>query len=171
MNASSSPTRHRSESLKSSTQKVQAYLRAQGLDLEVRQIPETTRTAAEAAKAVNCDIACIAKSLIFRNCSNQEPVLIIASGNNRVDLKKTGEILDCNLGRADADFVREHTGYAIGGIPPVAHPKPIVTLLDQDLQNKPVIWAAAGTPNSLFSLAPDELQTLTGARWVEISEE
>ena len=159
------------EILKSSAQKVQAYLNARGFDLRVQQIPQTTRTAEEAAKAVNCDVACISKSLIFRNRDNQEPVLIIASGTNRVDLKKAGRIIGSKLERADADFAREHTGYAIGGIPPIAHNKPITTLLDRDLKMNPVIWAAAGTPNSLFSLTPDELRSLTGANWVEIAED
>ena len=159
------------ETLKSSTRKVQAYLNSRGFDLRVQQIPETTRTAAEAAKAVNCDVACIAKSLIFRNRDNQEPVLIIASGRNRVDLEKAGKVLGGKLERADADFARKHTGYAIGGIPPVAHGKPVTTLLDRDLKMNPVIWAAAGTPNSLFSLTPDELQDLPGADWVGIAED
>jgi len=159
------------ETLKSSTQRVQAYLNSRGLDLKVRQIPATTRTAAEAAKAVSCDISCIAKSLIFRACDSQKPVLIIASGSNRVDLKKAGEVIGTKLEQADADFARKHTGYAIGGIPPIAHAGTVATLLDRDLMKKPVIWAAAGTPNSLFSLAPDELQDLTGAEWVAIAED
>ncbi|MCY4149032.1 MAG: YbaK/EbsC family protein [Gammaproteobacteria bacterium] len=159
------------EILKSSTQRVQAYLNSRGFDLRVQQIPETTRTAAEAAKAVNCDVSCIAKSLIFQNRDNHEPLLIIASGGNRVDLEKAGEVIGSKLERADAGFARKHTGYSIGGIPPVAHVKPINTLLDQDLRLNPVIWAAAGTPNSLFSLTPDELQDLTGASWAEIAED
>lgn len=162
---------HLSETLKSSTRKVHDYLQDKGLNLEVKQIPETTRTAAEAAKAVNCDIACIAKSLVFRNRKNQTPVMIVASGKNRVDLKKAGQVLGTELEQADADFAHKHTGYAIGGIPPIAHPKPITTLLDIDLKNQSCIWAAAGTPNSLFCLSSDQLELLTGASWVDLAEE
>lgn len=159
-----------SETLKSSTRKVRDFLCARGLDIDIRQIPESTHTAADAARAVNCDIACIAKSLVFRNRDNGEPVLIIASGKNRVDLERAGQALGSRLERADADFVRDQTGYAIGGIPPTAHSRPMTTLLDSELRTRPIIWAAAGTPNSLFSLTPDMLVDITDGSWVDLAE-
>ena len=156
--------------MKSSARRVQDYLHEHGLGLEVVQLPASTRTAQEAALAVGCDISQIAKSLVFQDEDRGEAVLVIASGGNRVDLHKVASATGHRLGRADADFVREKTGYAIGGVPPVAHQQNMVTLLDRELENQPLIWAAAGTPNALFSLKPRELQDLTGGEWVDLAE-
>ena len=116
--------------LKDSARRVQAALDAQGLALKVREFPASTRTSEEAAAAVGCAVAEIAKSLIFRARETGRPVLIIASGANRVDEKKIALLLGEKIERADPEFVRAKTGYAIGGIPPVGHLEPPVTLLD-----------------------------------------
>jgi len=154
--------------LKESAQRVQAALDARGLKLRVREFPASTRTSEEAAAAVGCDVAQIAKSLVFRARDSGRPVLIVASGANRVDEKKVAALLGEKIERADPEFVRAKTGFAIGGIPPVGHAEPPVTLLDEDLFKLGVIWAAAGTPNAVFELTPEDLQALTGGRVAEV---
>ena len=150
--------------LKESDQRVQAALDARGLKLTVREFPASTRTSEEAAAAVGCAVAQIAKSLVFRARDSGRPVLIVASGANRVDEKKVAALLGEKIERADPEFVRAKTGFAIGGIPPVGHAEPPVTLLDEDLFKLAVIWAAAGTPNAVFELTPQDLQALTGGQ-------
>jgi len=135
--------------------RVQTALQAAGLESRVIELPQSTRTAAEAAQAVGCEVGQIAKSLVFRDASG-EAVLVITCGTNRVNEKRLG------LERASADFVREKTGYAIGGIPPVGHATPLKTFIDEDLLRFERIWAAAGTPNAVFELSPGELAPLTG---------
>ena len=156
--------------LKPSSAKVQAYLLQQGLSFDVVEMPSSTRTAKDAASAIGCEVAQIAKSLIFKNQENGEPVLVVASGRNRVSLEKVEDATELRLSKADADFVRDKVGYAIGGVPPVAHLSPITTLLDVELQSFTFIWAAAGTPNSVFKLTSTDLQTLTGGRWIALAE-
>jgi len=158
------------EKLKASAQKVQDYLASRSLAISVRQLPDSTRTAADAAGAVGCDINQIAKSLVFKDEGTNEAVLVIASGPNRVDTKRIAIETGRKLGRADADFVRQKTGFAIGGVPPFAHPERIHTILDQDLRDLGKIWAAAGTPNALFEISPGELQHLTNGTWMNIAE-
>lgn len=156
---------------KKAPQRVQAALAEKGFDLQVREFPATTRTAAEAAAAIGCDAAQIAKSLIFRAQETDRPVLVVASGVNRVD---TGAVAGClgePVGRADAAFVRERTGFAIGGVPPVGHREPLTALIDRDLLAFEEIWAAAGTPNAVFRLAPADLLALTGGRLADIKEQ
>lgn len=154
--------------LKASAARVQAALDAAGLALTVRQFPASTRSAADAAAAIGCPVAAIAKSLIFRARESGRPVLVIASGANRVDEAKVAALLGEPLGRADAAFVREKTGFAIGGVPPCAHLTPPVTFLDRDLFALAELWAAAGTPNAVFRLTPAELQALTGGTAAEV---
>jgi prolyl-tRNA editing enzyme YbaK/EbsC (Cys-tRNA(Pro) deacylase) len=120
-----------------------------------REFPAGTRTAADAAAAVGCDVGAICKSLVFR--VGDEPLLVIASGANRVDEERFGAV------KADAAFVREQTGFAIGGVPPYGHPRPLRTILDEDLLGYETVWAAAGTPTAVFPIAPDELVRRTGA--------
>jgi len=153
-----------SDGLKESARRVQEALDAAGLALTVRQFPASTRTSAEAAAAVGCDVAQIAKSLLFRARDSGRAVMIIASGANRVDEKKVAALLGEKIERATPDFVREKSGYAIGGVPPVGHLEPPLVLLDEDLFALEVIWAAAGTPNAVFQLTPAELQRLTGGQ-------
>lgn len=143
---------------------------ALGAGFRVLEFPASTRTAAEAAEAIGCTVAQIAKSILFRAESGR-PVLVVACGTNRVDEKKVGALLGERIGRADAEFVREATGYAIGGVPPVAHATPPAVLLDRDLEQFAEIWAAAGTPNAVFRLTPAELARLTGARFAHIAKQ
>ena len=149
---------------------MQDFLREKGFSFEVRELPGSTRTAQEAADSIGCEVAQIAKSLVFREKETNLPVLVIASGSNRVDLAKIESGTGLKLGKADANFVREHVGFAIGGIPPVAHNEPLETILDQDLKKYDVIWAAAGTPFAVFQLKPADLGPLTQGRWIELSE-
>lgn len=135
----------------------------------VVEFEESTGTSAEAAAAIGCTLAQIAKSLVFRSASGRS-VLVVASGINRVDEKKAGQIIGEKIGRADADFVREMTGYAIGGVAPVGHRSTPVVLLDADLQAFPEIWAAAGTPNAVFKLTPDQLQLLTDGKYTDVAK-
>jgi prolyl-tRNA editing enzyme YbaK/EbsC (Cys-tRNA(Pro) deacylase) len=145
--------------------KVQAVL---GDGFEVLEFDAGTRTAADAAAAIGCEVAEIAKSLLFRARESGRPVLVVASGVNRVDEKKVAALIGEKIARADADFVREKTGFAIGGVPPVGHAEPPLTLIDEDLLALETIWAAAGTPNAVFKLTAGELVELTGGRVAEV---
>lgn len=147
---------------KASAERVRAALAALGCDFQVREFPESTRTSAEAAAAIGCGVGQIAKSLVFRAKPSGRPVLVIASGANRVDEKKVGRLIGERISRAAPEFVREKTGFAIGGVPPVGHPEPPVTLIDRDLLVFEEVWAAAGTPNAVFRLAPGDLARMTG---------
>ena len=141
--------------------KVQAAL---GDRFEVLEFDASTRTAADAAAAIGCEVAEIAKSLIFRGGTSGQAVLIIASGVDRVDEKKAAAALGEPIARADADFVRETTGFAIGGVPPVGHKTQPIVLIEESLMQLDEIWAAAGTPNAVFRLKPAALVELTGGR-------
>ncbi len=154
--------------LSSSAQRVQRALAEKGLALTVVELPQSTRTAAEAAAAVGCTVGQIAKSLIFRARESSRPVLIIASGSNRVDETAVAAHLGEPLAKADADFVRARTGFVIGGVPPVGHSEPPVTFIDEDLLQYDEIWAAAGTPNAVFMLKPADLVTLTGGTVAQV---
>ena len=127
----------------------------------VREFPADTRTAQDAAAAIGCDVAQICKSLVFRTAAG--PLLIVCSGANRVDEARFG------AHKADADFVRRATGFSIGGVPPFGHPAPVPTVVDEDLLAFDVVWAAAGTPRSVFPLAPDELVRRCGGRVERVS--
>ena len=155
-------------SLSPSAQKVQAALQQLGLTLQVVELPDTTRSAAEAAQAIGCGVEQIAKSLVFRSKQTQRPILIIASGTNRVNEKRIGELLGEAIEKADADFVRQKTGFAIGGVPPVGHTEQPVVFIDEDLLHYDEIWAAAGTPHAVFRLLPADLVTMTNGRVVAI---
>jgi len=141
--------------------KVQAVL---GDRYAVMEFDAGTRTAADAAAAIGCEVAEIAKSLLLRAKDTGRPVLVVASGVNRVDEKKVAALIGEKIARADADFVRESTGFAIGGVPPIGHAVAPLTLIDEDLLAFATIWAAAGTPNAVFKLTPAELVELTGGR-------
>jgi prolyl-tRNA editing enzyme YbaK/EbsC (Cys-tRNA(Pro) deacylase) len=141
-----------------------AALASAGLTNPIVELPESTRTAGDAARAVGCEVAQIAKSLVFRAATSGRPVLVVASGANRVDEAAVGELIGEPIGKADAGFVREHTGFAIGGVAPIGHVVTPLTLVDEDLLTFDSIWAAAGTPNAVFRLTPAELLDLTGAQ-------
>lgn len=147
--------------LNSSAQRVQDTLTKLGLKLQVIELPASTRSAAEAADAIGCTVGQIAKSLIFKTQVNERPILVIASGENRVDTKRISELLGDEIGKADADFVRQRTGFAIGGVPPVGHREAIITFIDEDLLDFNEIWAAAGTPHAVFRLTGNDLVQVT----------
>jgi prolyl-tRNA editing enzyme YbaK/EbsC (Cys-tRNA(Pro) deacylase) len=147
-----------------SVRRVQEALDAAGAGHTVIALEQSARTSAEAARAVGCRVDQIAKSLVFRGEETQRPVLVIASGANRVDEVKVAALVAEPVGRADADFVRARTGFAIGGVAPVAHAEPLTILIDEDLMTWPEIWAAAGHPNTVFRLTPADLVRLTGGR-------
>lgn len=132
-----------------------------GLTPAVQRFPEGTRTAADAAAAVGCEVGQIVKSLIFS--VDGAPILILTSGANQVDTELVGEYLGASLEKADAALVRESTGFAIGGTPPLGHATPLRTLLDQDLLTHDEVWAAAGTPDTCFPIEPRELASITEA--------
>ena len=146
--------------------KVQSVL---GDRFQVLEFDASTRTAADAAAAIGCEVAQIAKSLIFRGANSGRAVLILASGVDRVDEKKAALAVGEPIARADADFVREATGFAIGGVPPVAHKTKPVVLIEESLMQLDEIWAAAGTPNAVFRLTPADLVELTGGRTVGVA--
>jgi prolyl-tRNA editing enzyme YbaK/EbsC (Cys-tRNA(Pro) deacylase) len=141
--------------------RVAAALAAAGVDTEIREYPEGARTAQDAAAAVGCAVGQICKSLVFR--VGDEPLLVVASGANRVDEARFGAV------RADARWVREQTGFAIGGVPPVGHERPLETVIDEDLLGYDVVWAAAGTPRAVFAIAPSALVAVSGGRVARVS--
>jgi len=155
--------------LSSSAQKVQDALLALGMTLQVVELPGSTRTALEAAQAVGCQVGQIVKSLIFKARRSQRPVLVIASGANRVNEVAIEALIGEPLGKADADFVRQRTGFVIGGVPPVGHAEPLETFIDEDLLQYKEIWAAAGTPHAVFRLTPGELIKMTGGQVVRVA--
>lgn len=144
-------------------------LSAQGFPYQVLESATSSRTAAEAAALVGCDVTQIVKSLVFRTKESGRPVLVLTSGANQVNEWRIGALLKEPLEKARAAFVREHTGFAIGGVAPLGHPNPLETFIDQDLLKLPEIWAAAGTPNALFRLAPGDLVKMTGGRVVKVT--
>jgi len=150
--------------LGASVRRVQEALAAAGGGHTVVALEQPARTSAEAARAVGCRVDQIAKSLVFRGEQTQRAVLVITSGANRVDERKVAGLVAEPVGRADADFVRARTGFAIGGVAPVAHAEPLAILIDEDLLKWPEIWAAAGHPNTVFKLTPADLVRLTGGR-------
>jgi prolyl-tRNA editing enzyme YbaK/EbsC (Cys-tRNA(Pro) deacylase) len=152
------------EALTATAQRVQNALQALGVASQVVELPASTRSAAEAAQAIGCRVEQIAKSLVFRGLSTDRPILAIVSGANRVDEGRLAELIGEAVAKADAEYVRQRTGYAIGGVPPVGHPEPLACLLDEDLFHYDVLWAAAGTPRAVFRLTPGELQRVTGGR-------
>ena len=154
--------------LSTSARKVQDTLNAQGYSCQVVELPDSTRTAKEAAQAIGCRVEQIVKSLIFKGKQSDQPVLVVASGTNRVNEKRLGELAGEPITKADADFVRQHTGFAVGGVPPVGHIEQIKTFIDEDLLRYEEIWAAAGTPFAVFRLTPSDLQTMTGGQTVSI---
>jgi prolyl-tRNA editing enzyme YbaK/EbsC (Cys-tRNA(Pro) deacylase) len=156
--------------LRNSAQRVQEILIEKGFAFEVRELPSSTRTAQEAADSIGCTVAQIAKSLVFRETFTDRPILVIASGANRVDVKKIEKASGLKLGKADGKYVKATVGFAIGGIPPVGHKTPLQTLLDPDLKKFDVIWAAAGTPFAVFQLTPEDLEPLTNGAWIALAE-
>ena len=159
------------EALSASARKVQQALQVLGLDLQVIELPGSTRTALEAAQAVGCQVGQIVKSLVFKAKRSQRPILVVASGSNRVDERRIEALIGEPLGKADADFVRQQTGFVIGGVPPVGHTQRLETFIDEDLMQYAEIWAAAGTPHAVFRLTPADLVKMTGGQVTAIKQE
>ena len=156
------------EPLPPAAQRVQEALIALGRTYVVHQLDRSTRTAAEAAEAVGCQVGQIAKSLVFRGETTGRPVLAIACGANRVSEARLADLMGEPMGRATPEFVRQATGFAIGGVPPLGHAAPLPIYIDEDLLQFEVIWAAAGTPHAVFPLPPGDLPALTGGRVVAL---
>lgn len=151
--------------------RIQRLLLDAQVDARVVEFEQPTRTSAEAAAAIGCSVAEIAKSVVFKGKATAQAVVIIASGDNRVSEKKVAELVGEKMSRADADFVRESTGFAIGGVSPLGHAGPVRLLLDQDLQRFDTVWAAAGTPFSVFPVTPGQLAALVQVPWSDIRQD
>jgi prolyl-tRNA editing enzyme YbaK/EbsC (Cys-tRNA(Pro) deacylase) len=154
--------------LSPSAQKVDNALRALGYAFNIVEHAESTRTAQEAADRAGCALGQIVKSLVVQGTRTGKAILVLTSGANRVDEKRIAQHAGEPIGRADPEFVRAVTGFAIGGIPPVGHLQPIETYMDQDFLQFATVWAAAGNPNAIFELRPEQLQAISGATVVEI---
>jgi prolyl-tRNA editing enzyme YbaK/EbsC (Cys-tRNA(Pro) deacylase) len=139
-----------------------------GYTFKVVEFAESTRTAQEAAERVGCTLGQIVKSMIFKGQATGKPILVLTSGSNRVDEKLISKYAGEQIIRADAEFVRAATGYAIGGVPPIGHLQKMGTYLDEDLLQYATIWAAAGTPSTVFELTPETLQKMTGGMTVRV---
>jgi prolyl-tRNA editing enzyme YbaK/EbsC (Cys-tRNA(Pro) deacylase) len=155
--------------LPESVQRVAGLLRDMGHPSRIVMLPESGKTSAEAAAGLGCSIGEIAKSIVFRRLSDNVAVMVVTSGINRVDEKKVAALVGA-LGKADAKFVREKIGYAIGGVSPIGHTEKSVMLIDQDLMHYCVVWAAAGHPRAVFSLSPAQLQAMTAAPVADVAE-
>ncbi|GAA5520004.1 hypothetical protein Lsed01_02465 [Demequina sediminis] len=144
-------------------------LETHGLHSQVRTLTDSTRTAAEAAAALGCEVGAIASSLVF--LADGEPILVLTSGSHRVDTDLLArQIGAAAITRADAARVREATGQPIGGVAPLGHPSPVTTYIDVELKKHGELWAAAGTPHSVFEISYDDLRSLTGATEVTVEE-
>ena len=155
--------------LSARAQRVQDVIAAAGMELEVRELPASTRTAAEAASAIGCEVSQIAKSLVFHRRQSDAPLLVIASGTNRVNSEAVSALIGERITLAPAEFVRARTGFSIGGVPPVGHASPMDVFIDEDLRQYDEIWAAAGTSHAVFRLTPSDLEALTGGRVVRVT--
>jgi len=155
--------------LSQSALRVQQALQELGLSLVVLELPASTRTSQEAAQAIGCKVGQIAKSIIFRGALTDQPVLVIASGPNRIDEAIISGLLAERISKADADFVRQRTGFAIGGVPPLGHTEKLEIFIDQDLLQYSEIWAAAGTPHAVFRLTPQELVSMTSGKIIQVT--
>ncbi|MFZ6641374.1 YbaK/EbsC family protein [Undibacterium sp. TC4M20W] len=154
--------------LPETAQRVAQLLHSLGHDQTVVMLPETGKTSAEAAAGLGCQVAEIAKSIVFRRLADDVAVMVVASGINRVDEHKVAAIVG-PLGKADARFVKEKIGYAIGGVCPIGHVEKTVMLIDEDLLQYPHVWAAAGHPHAVFRLTPEQLKNMTGAPVADVA--
>ena len=155
--------------LKKSAHAIQEALSNAGLECQVKELPSSARTAKEAARAIGCTVAEIAKSIVFIASASSHPLLVIASGVNRIDEKRIAHHLHQEVQIATPEFVRRTTGYAIGGVPPCAHAREMEIFIDKDLLELREIWAAAGTPNAVFHITPEELVKLTEAKIIAVN--
>ena len=153
--------------MKKSAQSVQTALDEAGVNCAVVELPASTRSASEAAAAIGCDAAQIVKSLIFRAIDSGKPILVLAAGHNRVDEKKVAQALGESIEKSSAAFVKEMSGFAIGGVPPIGHKTPMACFIDRDLQG--TLWAAAGTQHAVFEIAAERLTELSGGQVIELA--
>jgi prolyl-tRNA editing enzyme YbaK/EbsC (Cys-tRNA(Pro) deacylase) len=153
---------------KPSAQKVQEALNAHNLASEVVQMTDITRSAADAARAVGCEVGQIVKSLVFEGKISHQPILVATSGANRVNEKAVQQSVAEPVKIAKPEYVRQMTGFAIGGVPPVGHDRPLKIFIDEDLLQYDEIWAAAGTPHAVFRLTPDDLKMITNGTVISV---
>lgn len=153
-----------------SIERVRDALAQHAVHTRFAELAQSTRTAREAALALGCDQAQIVKSLIFRSGEQQRPLLVLASGSRRVDEHRLAHLLGVSIARADAAFVRTHSGFAIGGVAPVGHASEMLTVMDRHLLAYEEVWAAAGTPHAVFGIAPNDLLRITGAQVADVAE-
>ena len=156
------------EELPKTTKRVQEVLDRFELELKVVKLPESTRTSKAAAETIGCEVGQIAKSIIFN--SNKCPILVIASGRNRVNISKLEKIVDDKVNIMNPTKVKEVTGFGIGGVAPVGHKTKIMVFIDEDLLEYDIIWAAAGTPDTVFALTPKQLVEITDGKIVDVKE-
>jgi len=146
----------------SAVARVREALAAHDVACEVQVLADSTRTAADAAAALGCDVAQIVKSLVFRTTVTDRPVLVLASGAHRVDAAVVGAAIGEEIAQADAAFVRARCGFELGGVAPVGHLEPLLAFVDETLFEHEVVWAAGGSPNAVFELTPDVVVAITG---------
>lgn len=158
------------EKLSPAVQKVQRALQEAGLNCEVLEFSESTRTAEEAARCIGCQVGQIIKSLVFYGLESGKPILALTSGANRVDEERLAQQVGEPVRRAAPEFVRQVTGFAIGGVPPLGHVEKLETYIDEDLLQYPTLWAAAGTPYTMFAISPTALLQTTGGRVVALKQ-
>ncbi len=156
--------------LSPSAQKIQDRLIELNIPATVIEFEQSTRTAQEAADRVQCELGQIVKSLVFRTKPGNKGILVLTSGANRVDETKVGKYVGEPITRPDADFARTLSGFSIGGVPPIGHPQPIETFIDEDLLQYPYVWAAAGTPNAVFRCSPSDLVNMTHGRVLSVKQ-
>lgn len=154
-----------SATLSKRARQFQAFLDEHGTGLTVLELPDSTRTAEDAARALGCSTAQIVKSLVFRDLATGTPVVVLASGPNRVDEKVIAGHLGHEVGKADANYVKAATGYSIGGVPPIGHRNPVAVFVDEDLLAFDEVWAAAGTPHAVFKI-PGKLTSILAGHTV-----
>ena len=155
--------------LKPAAQRVQDALRDKGLESQVRHMSQATRSADEAAAACGCSVGQIVKSLVFRGAVSGTPYLLLVSGANRVNQADVAQVIGEALRRPDANDVRDITGFAIGGIPPLGHRTPLATYMDAALLDYALVWAAGGTPDAVFPIAPQRLAAAAGASIISVT--
>lgn len=148
--------------------RIRDMLAAAGVASNVVEFEHPVRTSQEAADAIGCSAAEIAKTIVFRGLQGDVAVLVVASGDNRVSEAKVAALLGSEVGRADANFVRSATGFVIGGVSPLGHAGPVTIFLDEDLQRFETVWAAAGTPHAVFPISPAALRQITGVSWSDV---
>lgn len=158
------------ETLSAGALKVQEALRTFGLTTQVIHMPQTTRTAQEAAQTIGCSVSQIVKSILFKGTASGKPILVLASGVNRVSERIIVELVGEPIAKADAEFVREQSGFAIGGVPPLAHRVTPRTFIDRDLFQYEEAWAAAGSPFEVFRVTAPELTQMTGGEVIKVHD-